>query len=167
MPDLLLALVLLVCIITDLREHKIYNKVLLPIIILGLGYNAAAAGWLGLSQSLLGILAGMVILIIPFALGGIGAGDVKLLAAVGAVKGALFALYTALGMALAGGMMALATIVYKAGMFHDPVKFFRSLWLMLASRFKVNTFDIGTEKIMLPYGLAIAVGAAGAFWWMR
>lgn len=167
MQDLVLAFALLVCMITDFKEHKIYNLVLLPTFLFGVGYNILIAGWPGLLQSLLGLLVGLAILFIPFALGGMGAGDVKLLAVVGAVKGSLFVFYTALGMGLAGGIMALAIMAYKAGLFHNPAKSFQGIWLMLISGFKVNTFDIGTEKILLPYGLAIAVGAAGAFWWMR
>ncbi|MDD4753996.1 MAG: prepilin peptidase [Desulfitobacteriaceae bacterium] len=166
MQELVVALVLLVCVITDYREHKIYNMVLLPSLLLGVGYNFVIAGWLGLGQSALGMLAGLTILLIPFALGGMGAGDVKLLAVIGAVKGPVFVFYSALGMGLAGGIMALGIIAYKGGLFRKPASFFHSIWLMLTSGFKVNTFDLGKEKIMLPYGLAIAAGAVGAYWWM-
>jgi len=167
MQDLVLAVALLVCMTTDLREHKIYNMVLLPTFFVGVGYNIVTTGWPGLLQSVLGLLVGLAILFIPFALGGMGAGDVKLLAVIGAIKGPAFVFYSALGMGLAGGAMALAIMAYKAELFHNPAKFFRGIWLMLISGFKVNTFDLGKEKILLPYGVAIAVGAAGAYWWMR
>lgn len=167
MQELVLAIMLLVCMATDLREHKIYNMVLLPAFLFGIGYNILTTGWPGLLQSALGFLVGLAILFIPFALGGMGGGDVKLLAVVGAVKGPLFVFYTALGMGLAGGFMAMVIMLNKAGLFRAPAKFFHSIWLMLISGFKVNTFDLGKGKILLPYGLAIAIGTAGAYWWMR
>lgn len=167
MQNLILALVLLICSITDLREQKIYNKVLLPAFIFGFCYSIAAAGWTGFQQSILGTLVGLAILVIPFAMGGMGAGDVKLLAVIGAFKGPLFVFYTALGMGLAGGVMALAVVAYKAQLFNKPLRFLRGLWLMLSSGFKILDFDYNHEKIMLPYGLAIAIGVVGAFWWMR
>jgi len=167
MQDAVLALLLLVCTITDLKERKIYNMVVLPAFLLGFGCNIVIAGWPGLVQSTMGLLVGLAILFIPFALKGMGAGDVKLLAAIGAIKGPVFVFYTALGMGLAGGIMALAMILYKGGLFSKPASFLQSIWVMFMSGFKVNTFDICQEKTVLPYGLAIAFGAAAAFWWMR
>lgn len=167
MQDLVLAVALLVCTITDFREKKIYNMVLLPTFLFGIGYNIVTAGWSGLMQSALGLLVGLAILFIPFAMGGMGAGDVKLLALIGAMKGPVFVFYAALGMGLAGGLMALAVLAYKAGIFRQPIKFLRGVWMMFITGFKVKPFNLGQEKIYLPYGLAIAVGAAGAFWWMR
>jgi prepilin peptidase CpaA len=160
MQDIVLTLVLLVCVITDLKERKIYNLVLIPAFFFGLFYNLAVASWAGLGQSLLGTLAGLGILILPFLAGGIGAGDVKLLAVIGAVKGPLFALYAAVGMGLAGGIIALCLLVYKGVLF-------QTVWAMFMSLFSGLRYKFVNEKIMVPYGLAIAAGAWGALWWMR
>ncbi|HNX29100.1 MAG TPA: prepilin peptidase [Syntrophomonadaceae bacterium] len=167
MQDLVLLLILLICVITDLKERRIYNAVLLPGMFFGFIYNLTAGGWQGLTQSLLGLLLGLGILIIPFAIGGMGAGDVKLLAVVGAVKGPLFVFYSTMGMALAGGMIALLVLIYKTRIISDTVRFFQALRLMLTSGFKIIEFDFINKNITIPYGLAIAAGAAGAFWWMR
>jgi len=167
MQDLVLLLILLICVITDLKERRIYNAVLLPGMIFGFIYNLTAGGWQGLTQSLLGLLLGLGILIIPFAIGGMGAGDVKLLAVVGAVKGPLFVFYSTMGMALTGGMIALLVLIYKTRIISDTVRFFQALRLMLTSGFKIIEFDFINKNITIPYGLAIAAGAAGAFWWMR
>ena len=167
MQDLVLLLILLICAVTDLKERRIYNLVLLPGLLFGIIYNLAAGGWTGLGQSLLGLLLGLVILIIPFAIGGMGAGDVKLLAVVGAVKGPVFVLYSALGMALAGGVIALGFWLYKAGFLSETARFFKALRLMLISRFQIIEFNVAKKSIMIPYGLAIAIGATSAFWWMR
>ena len=167
MQDLVLALTLVVCLFTDLKQRKIYNKVIFPVLIFGIIYNIVTAGLPGLYQSLLGMAAGLGILIIPFALGGMGAGDVKLLAVIGAVKGPLFVLYAAIGMALAGGILALVVLAYKGMLFQSIRIFLRGIWLMIISRFRVFQFDFGdSDKIMLPYGFAIAIGAVSAYWWM-
>ncbi|MCX5779945.1 MAG: prepilin peptidase [Firmicutes bacterium] len=167
MPDFVLALGLVICLITDLKERRIYNVVLLPLLIFGLSYNLFTGGFTGLMQSILGTITGLGILIIPFALGGIGAGDVKLLAVIGAVKGPLFVVYSALGMGLAGGIIALLILTYQGSVINTLKSFFRGIWLMLITGFKVIKFDFDNEKTMLPYGLAIAIGVVGAYWWMR
>jgi len=167
MQDLVLALMLTVCLVTDLRSRKIYNLVIFPVLIFGIGFNFVTGGGAGLLQSLWGTLAGLGILIIPFVLGGMGAGDVKLLAVIGAVKGPMFIVYTAIGMGLAGGVIALAIILYQRN-FHRIVASFLQGGLMIMLRnFRISALNLDNEKIMFPYGLAITIGAMGAFWWMR
>ena len=167
MQDIVLAAVLVICAITDLIYRKIYNMVLLPALLFAIGFNLFQGGWLGLSQSLLGMLVGLLILIIPFAKGGMGAGDVKLLAVVGALKGFPFVVYAAIGMGLAGGVMALGIWFYRLGFMKTISGIFTRIWLGLATKFKGVPLKISEEKIMVPYGLAIALGTAGAWWWMR
>jgi prepilin peptidase CpaA len=166
MPDLILAVALIICLITDLQERKIYNKVLFPTLVLGVAYNLYAGGWLGLQQSILGLLTGLGILLIPFALGGMGAGDVKLLAVIGALKGPLFVFYTAIFMALAGGILALAVLVYQGKLWSLLKILARGTWLFLISRGKVRVFEFDQQISFIPYGLAITAGAIGAYWWM-
>ncbi len=167
MQDLVLALVLIICTITDLLHHKIYNLVLMPALLFALVYNTYLGGWNGLGQSLLGLLVGLLILIIPFAKGGIGAGDVKLLGFIGALKGFPFVIYAAIGMGLAGGILAIGIWSYRFGFIDTMVGIFRGIYMMIASRFKIFSFRLHNEKIMLPYGLAIALGTVGAWWLMR
>ena len=157
---------LLICLLTDLSRRKIYNLIIFPVLVLGFVYNFATGGWPGLWQSLLGMSAGLGILIVPFVLGGIGAGDVKLMAVIGAVKGPLFIFYTAIGMGLAGGVIALAILIYQRQLISLSARFLRGVYLLLCTRFKVSAFELNHEKIMFPYGLAIVAGAVSAFWWM-
>lgn len=165
--DAVLAVVLIVCAITDLISRKIYNVVLIPALLFAIGYNWYQGGWPGFGQSLLGMLIGLLILIIPFAKGGMGAGDVKLLAVVGAFKGMQFVVYSAIGMGLAGGIMALGIWTYRLGFTKTIRGIFSGIWMMLVTGFKQFSFTLTKEKIMVPYGLAIALGTAGAWWWMR
>lgn len=168
--DYVLILVLIVCALTDLLHRKLYNVVLMPSLLFALGYNLYYGGWTGLGQSMLGLLVGLLILILPFAKGGMGAGDVKLLGVIGAFKGVQFVLYTAIGMGLAGGLMALGIWFYRFGVIDTIVGIVKGVYLMITSRFTLFQFRLHNErneKIMLPYGLAIALGAAGTLWLMR
>lgn len=163
----ILIVVLVVCAVTDLIYRKIYNAVLLPALLFALIYNAYHTGWAGIWQSVLGLVVGLLILILPFAMGGMGAGDVKLLGVIGAFKGVLFVLYSAIGMGLAGGLIALGIWFHRFGVIDTIVGLLKGIWLMIKSGFTLFQFRLHNEKIMLPYGLAIALGAAGTLWWMR
>lgn len=167
MHDVFLLIVLTICSVTDLFYRKIYNAVLIPALLFALVFNAFHSGWAGLGQSVLGLLVGILILILPFAKGGMGAGDVKLLGVIGAFKGATFVLYTAIGMGLAGGLIALVIWSYKFGVVDTVVGILKAIWVMIRSGFTLFHFRLHNEKIMLPYGLAIALGAAGTLWLMR
>lgn len=162
-----LIVVLVVCALTDLIYRKIYNVVLLPALLFALIYNGYYGGWAGLGQSVLGLLVGILILILPFAMGGMGAGDVKLLGVIGSLKGVTFVLYSAIGMGLAGGIIALGIWFYRFGVIDTIVGLLKGVWVMIRSGFTLFHFRLYDEKIMLPYGLAIALGAAGTLWWMR
>jgi prepilin peptidase CpaA len=152
--NLLLIIVLLICLITDLKSRKIYNNVLFPTLVLAFVGNFMISGWSGLSASFLGFLLGLAILLIPFLLGGMGAGDVKLLAVIGALKGSAFVFSAAIYMALVGGIIALVIILIKKG---RAKGFFYHIWA------KKHGIDLPYEKSALsatfPYGVAIVVGA--------
>lgn len=140
---------------------------LLPVFLFGIIYNVFVAGWSGLELSLLGTLCGFGILIIPFMAGFIGAGDVKLLAVIGAIKGYIFVLYTAIFMSLAGGAIAVLILIYQRRFWRTVCKLCRGFIIMLTSGFKIVNFGIEEEKTMFPYAVAIFTGALIAMWWMR
>ena len=78
-----------IAVVTDVRSRRIPNWLNLLIVVTGLG-NAAFSGVpVSFTHALLGMLAGFGILIIPFALGAMGGGDVKMLAGIGAWLGAM------------------------------------------------------------------------------
>ena len=94
--------------ITDLRTRRIPNWLVLPFLVAGMAVSSITRGWAGLESSALGILVGTAVLIVFYFLGGMGMGDVKLLAAVGAWVGPQQVFFAFVFMGFAGGAMALA-----------------------------------------------------------
>ncbi|WP_243297122.1 A24 family peptidase [Bacillus litorisediminis] len=163
MIDLLLWGVLIVCVITDLRERRIYNKVIYPALVITITLHLIDSGFYGLLMSVQGFAIGMALLLIPYLLGGIGAGDVKLLALIGAVKGTMFVLITAVYMALIGGVLALGVLLFRRGVLVRLKNIFYSLG-GLRSGVKIPLAIAKDDyKATYPYGLAIAGGAALSF----
>ena len=95
-----------VCIAADVRTRRIPNLLTGPALVAGAAMNSMYGGYQGLTNSALGLLAPVAILFVPFALGGIGGGDVKMMGALGAFVGPRLALSgLALGMILGGAIM--------------------------------------------------------------
>lgn len=81
-----IAVVLVVAVvasITDVSRFKVYNFLTVPCFFGGLAYGLWSASWQGLLLALFGALFGLTILLIPYLMGGLGAGDVKFVMAVG------------------------------------------------------------------------------------
>lgn len=152
LPDLLLCGVLLFCLYTDIKERRIYNKVILPAVIAGLLLSFLADGTSGLVSAGTGFLLGAALLYLPFAAGGMGAGDLKLLAVIGLFKGAEFVFAVFLLAALLGGVFALALLL-RRGMLLMSVKRIRQSILVLCG-LKINLFPSMEEnagKVSIPY----------------
>lgn len=157
-------MILLLAVVYDQRERRIPNGLILVGLILGLSWNAYTGGSAGILFSLQGLLAGIALLFIPFAMGGMGAGDVKLLGVVGAFKGALFAFHTFIFMALWGGVIAVILLIAKG----ELGKTLRRLWAgFLLALFKVqkmkDSVETSNSGVYFPYALAIALGAVSAY----
>lgn len=157
--NLLLFVLLAVCIVTDIRKRKIYNAVLFPVLAAAFIMNTCFSGLPGLEDSLLGGVAGFGILLLPYLLGGMGAGDVKLLAVIGAIKGIVFVLMAAFYMAIAGGIIALFVLLFKKGIrkrLNQIVYCFHGM----QNGISFSPFsDKEGLRTTYPYGLAIAAGA--------
>lgn len=97
----------------DFRERRIPNSVLFPSFILALIINTIILGLAGSLHSIAGAFMGFVLLIIPYLMGGIGAGDVKLLMVIGSFGGIYFVLYSFLAGALIGGILALTIFLFN------------------------------------------------------
>jgi len=100
-------IVLCVATFTDLRTRRIPNWLVVPFLALGIVVSTWLHGWHGLGQSFAGIGLGILLYGFLFWIGGMGAGDVKLAAAIGAWIGPNQLFFALVVTAMAGGIMAL------------------------------------------------------------
>ena len=157
----------------DLTKKRIPNFLTFPAILWGLISYTAIDGVSGLWFSLAGMLVGLAIFFIPFAMGGMGGGDVKLLAAVGALQGWQFVLAAGILTVLAGGVMSLGYLLFSGRLLRVLKKmagfalapFFSSLYfntkLEFFNRASIFFATHPTETdppVRMPYGAAIATG---------
>jgi prepilin peptidase CpaA len=99
--------------VIDLRTRRVPNRISFSITTLGLLANVASGGWDGARQSALGWLVGFLVLVVPFVFGTMGAGDVKLLAAIGAWKGPQFVVAAAACACVVGGLWAIVYLLRR------------------------------------------------------
>ncbi|HHV44659.1 MAG TPA: prepilin peptidase [Firmicutes bacterium] len=145
MVNIALVCGLLVCSYTDYRYNRIYNWVTLPLIGFGLLVNGIYGRWPGFLSSLYGCIAASLPLYLAFLMGGMGGGDVKLMGAVGALKGVEFAVLAMVLSAGIGGLWALLLLVRHRKL----ISFLQ--WLLSGRQYR------GT-CLTLPYGIAISGG---------
>lgn len=150
----------LICVYTDCRWRKIKNIVTLPAIALGLSLNALSRGWPGLIFSAIGLLVGIGVMAIPFLLGKMGAGDVKLMGALGALFGGYGIFNIFLYTTIAGGLVALGYAAYH----RDIINTLKKVWLLGKCLILFRAPGTGLaqfgKSLPVPYGLAIALGTA-------
>lgn len=151
-----------VCVITDLLERKIYNVVVLTGLITALVLNMVTQGaYLGITFTLAGLFTGIILLVFPFAMGGLGAGDVKMLGMIGAFTGSMVVIQVLLVSAIVGGFFALATMLKQGKMLKRFKMLFIGLFCSAGTRKTVhmnNLQDQAAEKYAIPYGVALGVG---------
>lgn len=110
----------------DLRSRRIPNALTFAAAGAALAFHAAHGGVGAVGLSAAGWLAGALIFIVPFALRGLGGGDVKLLAALGAWIGPSDVLWVALYTGVAGGALAIA-VALGAGYLRRAVQ---NIWML-------------------------------------
>ena len=144
--------------ITDFFWGRIYNWLTLPAIFLGMIAAATLGGWWGIGNALLGIMTGFLLYGWMFWLGHMGAGDVKLLMALGAWGGFRFSFEVGIFGILVGGVIAFLTLLFLGRL----KKFTRKLYIFIVTLFikelSVEMPEID-KKLTMPYGVPIAVAA--------
>ena len=146
--------VAVIAAVFDLRQRRIPNALTVPAMLAGILIHTSRSGWDGLTFSLLGLAIGGGVLLIFLILGGMGAGDVKLMAGIGALGGFHLAISVLVLTGVAGGIMAIAKII---------------IWHWRPSAAAKDLKPPGSPadskagdsplKETMPYGVAIAIGA--------
>ena len=152
-----LAAGLLAATVIDLRSRRIPN--VLTAAMAGLGIGLAATGTSGatVGASLAGLVLGLLLMLPGYALGATGAGDVKLMAAVGAIVGPALVLSAFICTSLAGGVLAIAVAIRRRRLASTLAQTGR---LVAAPGTAPQAIKAAPATSRFAYGPAIAVGSA-------
>ena len=155
--------------VIDGLKLKVPNWLTFHFAALGLIYCGYQGGSAGLVWSLEGAALGLALLLPLYAIGGMGAGDVKLLAGVGAWVGPALTLQAFVATALVGGVMALAMVAWSGRWVHHWAMFQTIGGEIMGVRSPGKLSEIAAARkptmLLLPYGIPMAVGTVGWFFW--
>lgn len=144
----------------DIKFQKIPNLLNYPTIIVALVYHSATDGLKGLLFSLGGLTLGVAILTLPYLIRGMGAGDVKLMGAVGAIIGPRKVFLAFLLTSIVGGVYALALLLINRQSYQGVIsRYLTTLKIFLTTgHFVLTPASEDEKKPRLCYGVAIALG---------
>lgn len=151
---LLLSLVLIIAVYTDIRRHRIPNWLSLGALFTGLLLSHLLFPDSRILDSLKGAGVGLAALLPFYLMGGMGAGDVKLMAAIGSFTGPETAFLAVCFSLMAGGCIALLLIL-RSG---ELAMLYRRYLVMLSARTLIPAEDGSVAKRRFPYALSIAIG---------
>jgi prepilin peptidase CpaA len=151
----------------DMKTGRIPNALTFGATLAALLFHAIDGGVSGFGWALAGCGIGLAVFFPFFALGGLGAGDVKLVAALGTWLGPLGVLRLAAGAGIAGGVVALVVMLHARYLGTAA----RNL-LLLLTHWRVNGVRplpeltlAGGSGPRLAYAVPILLGTLGALWW--
>ena len=166
-----------VAAVIDGWKLKVPNWITFPFALSGLAYHAITHGLSGLTESLLGCAVGLGLLLIPYIIVGMGAGDVKLFAGVGAWMGASITFGAFLVSTVVGGVLAVAMVAYR-GLRSREWSVVSKHWdrfLLVLSEFKTihnpnHLAELAAARkptaMLLPYGIPLALGTVAYFFYV-
>jgi prepilin peptidase CpaA len=170
-PIWVVSITLVVAAVIDGLKLKVPNWITFPMIVAGWVYSTTfVAGYTwyeGLFYSLAGTAVGLALLLPAYAIGGMGAGDVKLLAGVGAWIWSRDTVYAFAASAIVGGIIAVIMVLLKKSWFKHQSQFWMIANEILTVRDPEKLATIAAERkptmMLLPYGIPIAIGTIAYF----
>jgi prepilin peptidase CpaA len=169
-PIWVVSITLVVAAVIDGLKLKVPNWITYPMVFSGWIYSAAFspfAGWEGLAYSLIGTVVGLALLLPAYAIGGMGAGDVKLMAGIGAWVWGTVTFYAFAVSAIIGGLIAVAMVLYRRSWDKHKSQFWMITNEILTVKDPEKLAVIAAERkssmMLLPYGIPIAIGTIAYF----
>jgi len=149
----------------DFRSQKIPNWLTVPALLLGICVHILLAGWPGAKTSFEGAGLALLLLLPVVLLRGLGAGDWKLMGAVGAFLGPVMFLFVLAGSLLVSGVMATVAML-RARRVSETL---RNMWVLVRGFFsfglranpKISLDNAALLKV--PFGVAVAVSTLICF----
>ncbi|MBX3422083.1 MAG: prepilin peptidase [Pirellulaceae bacterium] len=158
---------LVVAAVIDGLYLKVPNKITYPLIVCGWMYSAWIGGWAGLGWSLLATFFGLFLLFGLHLIGGMGAGDVKLLAGIAAFVHIEHTWYIFVATTIVGAVMAIIQIAVSGQWLKHYTQAQSILREIVTVRDADKLYEISQERKprmrLLPYGIPMTIAAIGYF----
>ena len=143
----------------DVRYRRIPNPIVLATLISGLAINLTLGGFSGGISSIGGCLLAFILMFTLHVFGAMGAGDVKLFAAIGSLLGAQLVLPTFVVVVLTGGLLALV-VMLRCGVVRTTLHRVLQILVGLLPGWQMPRFSVPADRrLTIPYGAAITIGA--------
>lgn len=143
----------------DVRYRRIPNAFVLATLAAGVAINGIFSGLPGIAESLAGCALGFGLMFMLHVFGAMGAGDVKLFAAIGAVTGVQLVLPTFIVVVLTGGLLALVSVI-RAGTLVTTLHRVLQIFVGMLPGWEMPKFAVPVDrKYTIPYGVAITMGS--------
>jgi prepilin peptidase CpaA len=161
----IISALLILALVSDLTTYRIKNSITYSFMLVGLIANFVLKGPEGVLFSLQGIMLPVVGLILLYIMRTIGAGDIKLLSAVGAMMGASFILYATVYSFICGGVIAsLLILIRRNGIerFKYLLSYMKSC-LISMELLQYADFKDKQDNGKFHFSIAVASGTVAAF----
>jgi prepilin peptidase CpaA len=143
----------------DVRYRRIPNAFVLATLASGLTINIIFGGLRGAMASLGGCIFAFTLMFILHVFGAMGAGDVKLFAAIGSVMGSQLVLPTFFVVILTGGVLAVC-LMLRTGAIRDTMQRVMQILVGLLPGWQMPRFSVPADRrLTIPYGVAITFGS--------
>lgn len=163
----LVSVILIIAAWIDGKELRVPNWITFPMVLSGLVYCTVTEGWSGMGAGLVGMSVGLLTLLPLYAVGGMGAGDVKLMAGIGAWLGWEITFYAFCVSTIVGAIMAVCMVLYRKSFqkHYDNFLMIALEWMQVRDPRELS--NIAAERkssmLLLPYGIPICIGSIGYF----
>jgi prepilin peptidase CpaA len=161
----LLLTILGMAAVIDLRTYTIPNWLTGPAILVGLSLHTFSDQMAGFVFSIEGVALGLAVFLIMYAVRWMGAGDVKLFAAVGSFLGPAQTLSAAMVIALVGGLLALGTLGFHQGWRKTGLWLWSYVHDIVLMRSVQGMTSAHGSALKVPYAVSIGLGTIGSYWW--
>ncbi len=162
-----LSITLIVAAVIDGLYLKVPNKITYPLIVAGWIYCGWVGGLSGFGMSVLATFVGMAMLFFLHLIGGMGAGDVKLLAGIAAWVGIEHTWWIFVTTAVVGAIMAMGQIAWSGNWIKHLVQAKFIMNEIVTVRNADKLYDLAAERkprmLLLPYGIPMTISAIGYF----
>jgi prepilin peptidase CpaA len=148
------------CIVVDVRTRRIPNVVSGTAMLAGVMLNTVYSGGAGLFDSLAGLLTAIAVLLVPFAFGGVGGGDVKMMGALGALLGPTLAL-AGLGVGVIYGGVVMIVHLIRCGRLREKLAAMRAMLTAAALTGSLQPLHVRPDDagaVALPYSVPLGLG---------